>query len=87
MKSQKKQLIFLFFILAGFIAGYFGLKIYNENAAKKEAEKDTLDAIMVLDLTEDSIQSLTYTYEGETRLEAVKIVEETVSDGDSGISG
>lgn len=62
MKKQRKQLIILVIILLLLIAGYFGVKKYNE-VKSSSPEDDSVE--LVFDLSNDSVSELSYQYEGE----------------------
>lgn len=61
MRKQGKQLIILLLVLVLLIAGFFGVKKYNEIQAQKP-EEDT--EITVLEVARDDIVSFSYDYEG-----------------------
>ena len=58
MKNQKKHLIILIVALLVFVAGYFGLKKYNEIKAKEEMLED-YDIVLNIDRTTVTAYSLT----------------------------
>lgn len=60
MKKQRKQMILLLLVLVVLVGGYFGVQYYNENAVPEETVKETE---YVLEIEEDSIQRIAYSYE------------------------
>lgn len=68
MKKQKNQLIVLIVLLVVCVAGYFGLKLYQDKQAEKEeqqqAEEDAGIAVASIDAS--SITSFSYLLDGET---------------------
>lgn len=63
MGKQGKQLLVLVIVLVLLVAGYFGLRQYNQSGSEEESEEDV---VTVVDITQDDVVRLSYDYEGET---------------------
>ena len=61
MKKQRKQFILMLIALVVLIGGYFGLRYYNENAVTEEPAEEKE---YVVSIEKDSIQRISYSYEG-----------------------
>ncbi|MBQ8822458.1 MAG: DUF4340 domain-containing protein [Lachnospiraceae bacterium] len=85
MKKQKKQLVWMVILLIVLVGGYFGLVKYNEWSEQKEQDAAQSDVIYVTQLEADSIQKISYDYEGET-ISLVKDGETWVYEGDTSLA-
>lgn len=61
MKKQKKQLVLLVSVLVLLVAGFLGLKKYNEVQSEKPAEED----IVIVAFDDEDIERFSYDYQGE----------------------
>ncbi len=63
MRKQGKQLIILLLVLVLLIAGFFGVKKYNEIQTEKPEEES---GVAVIEVAKEDIISFSYDYEGIT---------------------
>ncbi|MGN1147605.1 MAG: DUF4340 domain-containing protein [Lachnospiraceae bacterium] len=66
MKKQKMQMLVLLVLLVVFVGGYFGLKAYNSYAADREAAQEEENKLYALNIDKETIQSMTWEYQGVT---------------------
>ncbi|MCR5255965.1 MAG: DUF4340 domain-containing protein [Acetatifactor sp.] len=64
MSRQLKQLILMVIVLVVLVAVYFGVTKYQES--KKDDKEENSSEVTVIDGDSDSIESFTYTYDGNT---------------------
>lgn len=68
MKKQKRQMILILALLLVFGSAYAGMRAYNQNQSRKEAEEAEAAKIYVTNVKKEEITAFSYQSGGETLL-------------------